>query len=225
MSGMTNRVRWGVLSTAKIGVTKVIPGMQKGEWCEVSAIASRDPGKAEGVARDLGIAKAYGSYEELLADPQIEAIYNPLPNQLHVPWTIKAAEAGKHVLCEKPLSMTVAEARTLLAVQERTKMKIGEAFMVRTHPQWLRARELVKSGRIGPLRSVVGFFSYYNVNPANIRNIPECGGGALMDVGCAGVVKSQSRPILHPRSRPAPHRRGRAAPRGYTSPPHGYAPR
>jgi len=191
MSGMSNKVRWGVLSTAKIGVTKVIPGMQKGEWCEVTAIASRDPGKAEGVARDLGIAKAYGSYEELLADPQIEAIYNPLPNQLHVPWTIKAAEAGKHVLCEKPLSMTVAEARTLLAVQKRTKTTIGEAFMVRTHPQWLRARELVKSGRIGPLRSIVGFFSYYNVSPTNIRNIPECGGGALMDVGCYPITTSR----------------------------------
>ena len=123
--------------------------MQKGEWCEVAAIASRDLGKAEEAARALGIPKAYGSYEELLADPQIEAIYNPLPNQLHVPWSIKAAEAGKHVLCEKPLSLTVAEARQLLAVRDRTKVKIGEAFMVRTHPQWLRARELVASGRIG----------------------------------------------------------------------------
>jgi predicted dehydrogenase len=191
MSGMPNKVRWGVLSTAKIGVTKVIPGMQKGEWSEVTAIASRDLDKAQTAARNLGIAKAYGSYEELLADPQIEAIYNPLPNQLHVPWTIKAAEAGKHVLCEKPLSLTVAEAKTLLAVEERTRMKIGEAFMVRTHPQWLRAREIVKSGRIGPLRSVVGFFSYFNVNPANIRNIPECGGGALMDVGCYPITTSR----------------------------------
>jgi predicted dehydrogenase len=191
MSGMPNKVRWGVLSTAKIGVTKVIPGMQKGEWSEVAAIASRDRGKAETAARSLGIAKAYGSYEELLADPQIEAIYNPLPNQLHVPLTIKAAEAGKHVLCEKPLSLTVAEARTLLAVQQRTGMKIGEAFMVRTHPQWLRAREVVRSGRIGPLRSAIGFFSYFNVNPANIRNIPDCGGGALMDVGCYPITTSR----------------------------------
>jgi predicted dehydrogenase len=191
MSGMSNKVRWGVLSTAKIGVTKVIPGMQKGEWSQVTAIASRDLGKAEAVARDLGIANAYGSYEQLLADPQIEAIYNPLPNQLHVPWSIKAAEAGKHVLCEKPLSLTVAEARTLLAVRGRTGVKIGEAFMVRTHPQWLRVRELVRSGRIGPLRSIVGFFSYFNVNPANIRNIPECGGGALMDVGCYPITTSR----------------------------------
>jgi predicted dehydrogenase len=158
--------------------------MQKGEWIDVMAIASRDRGKAEETARALGIAKAYGSYEDLLADPQIEAIYNPLPNQLHVPWSIRAAEAGKHVLCEKPLSITVAEARTLLAVQRRTGVTIGEAFMVRTHPQWLRTRELIASGRIGELRSVQGFFSYFNTDPKNIRNIPECGGGALMDIGC-----------------------------------------
>src|SRR5712692_8534046 len=143
-----NKVRWGVLGAAKIAIKKVIPRMQKGEWSEIAAIASRDRGKAEQAARALGIPKAYGSYEELLADPEIEAIYNPLPNQLHVPWSIKAAEAGKHVLCEKPITMTVAEARSLMAVQERTGVIIGEAFMVRTHPQWLRARELVASGRI-----------------------------------------------------------------------------
>ncbi len=191
MSSMSNKVRWGILSTAAIGVKKVIPAMQKGQWSDVTAIASRDLVKAEAVAQSLGIAKAYGSYEELLADPQIEAIYNPLPNQLHVPWSIKAAEAGKHVLCEKPLSLTVAEAKTLLAVEERTGVKMGEAFMVRTHPQWLRARELVASGRIGALRSIIGFFSYFNVNPANIRNIPECGGGALMDVGCYPITTSR----------------------------------
>src|SRR5580692_4442152 len=188
---MPNKVRWGVLSTANIGVKKVLPAMQKGDWTEVTAIASRDLGKAEEVARSLGIAKAYGSYEELLADPQIEAIYNPLPNQLHVPWTIKAAEAGKHVLCEKPLSMTVAEAKTLLPVQQRSGVVIGEAFMVRTHPQWLRARELVASGRIGSLRSIQGFFSYFNTDPKNIRNIPECGGGGLMDIGCYPINTSR----------------------------------
>src|ERR1700744_1578631 len=180
---MPNKVRWGVLSTARIGTQKVLPAMQKGDWSELSAIASRDLGKAEAAARTLGIAKAYGSYEELLADPQIEAIYNPLPNQLHVPWSIKAAQAGKHVLCEKPLSMTVAEAKPLLPVQQRTGVIIGEAFMVRTHPQWLRVRELVASGRIGVLRSIQGFFSYFNTDPKNIRNIAECGGGALMDIG------------------------------------------
>jgi predicted dehydrogenase len=181
---MPNKVRWGVLSTAAIGVKKVLPAMQKGDWVELAAIASRDLHKAEETARALGIPRAYGSYEELLADPQIEAIYNPLPNQLHVPWSIKAAEAGKHVLCEKPISMTVAEAKSLLAVQQRTGVIIGEAFMVRTHPQWLRTRELIASGRIGQLRSIQGFFSYFNTDPKNIRNIPECGGGALMDIGC-----------------------------------------
>src|ERR1700742_1884677 len=188
---MTNKVRWGVLSTAGIAVKKVLPAMQKGEWSDVTAIASRDRHKAEDVARKLGIPKAYGSYEELLADPAIEAIYNPLPNQLHVPWCIKAAEAGKHVLCEKPISMTVAEARSLLAVQQRTGVLIGEAFMVRTHPQWLRARELVTSGRIGSLRSIQGFFSYFNTDPKNIRNIPEFGGGALMDIGCYPINTSR----------------------------------
>jgi predicted dehydrogenase len=188
---MPHKVRWGVLSTAAIGMKKVLPAMQKGDWVEVSAIASRDLHKAEEAARTLGIAKAYGSYEELLADPEIEAVYNPLPNQLHVPWSIKAAEAGKHVLCEKPISMTVAEARTLLDVQQRTGVTIGEAFMVRTHPQWLRARELVVSGRIGSLRSVQGFFSYFNTDPKNIRNIPETGGGGLMDIGCYPINTSR----------------------------------
>ena len=188
---MPNKVRWGILSTAAIGVRKVIPGMQKGELCDIAAIASRDLRKAEETARQLGIAKAYGSYEELLADPQIDAIYNPLPNQMHVPWSVKAAEAGKHVLCEKPVSRTVAEARTLLEVQRRTGVKIGEAFMVRTHPQWLRAREIVASGRIGALRSIQGFFSYFNTDPRNIRNIPEAGGGALMDIGCYPIIISR----------------------------------
>ena len=165
--------------------------MQKGKFCEITAIASRDLRRAKETARSLGIAKAYGSYEELLADPQIDAIYNPLPNQLHVPWSIKAAEAGKHVLCEKPLSLTGAEAKTLLAARDRTKVKIGEAFMVRTHPQWLRARELVVSGRIGQLRAAIGFFSYFNNDPQNIRNIPECGGGAMMDIGCYPINTSR----------------------------------
>jgi len=178
------KIRWGVLSTAAIGLRKVIPGMQLGQFSTVDAIASRDLAKAQKAAADCGIARAYGSYEELLEDPEIDAIYNPLPNQLHVPWTIKAAEAGKHVLCEKPLSLTVAEAESLLAVRARTGVKIGEAFMIRSYPQWLRLRELLNDGRIGELRSVVGFFSYFNVDPANIRNRMDSGGGALMDIGC-----------------------------------------
>ena len=181
---MSRRIRWGVLSTASIGVRKVLPGMQQGKYSEVVAIASRDLGKARETAAKLGIPTAYGSYEELLDDASIDAIYNPLPNQLHVPWTIKAAEAGKHVLCEKPLSLTVAEAESLLTVRERTSVKIGEAFMIRSHPQWLRMKELIDEGHIGQLRSVMGCFSYYNVDPANIRNNVESGGGALYDIGC-----------------------------------------
>jgi len=181
---MPNKLRWGVLSTANIGLKKVLPAMQQGQYSSVVAIASRDLGKAQQAAAALGIPTAYGSYEELLADPSIDAVYNPLPNQLHVPWTIKAAEAGKHVLCEKPLSLTVAEAETLLAVRARTGVKIGEAFMVNCHPQWLRLRELLDERRIGELRAIVGVFSYFNVDPSNIRNRVECGGGALMDIGC-----------------------------------------
>jgi predicted dehydrogenase len=191
ITSMTNKLRWGVLSTAAIGLKKVIPAMQKGEYTSVTAVASRDLAKAQEAATALGIPTAYGSYEELLADPAIDAIYNPLPNQLHVPWTIKAAEAGKHVLCEKPLSLTVAEAESLLAVRKRTGVKIGEAFMIRSAPQWLRLRELLDEGRIGELRSVLGFFSYFNINPANIRNQIESGGGALMDIGCYAIHASR----------------------------------
>jgi len=181
---MTEKLRWGVLSTANIGLKKVLPAMQQGRFTTVTAIASRDLNKARESAAALGIPKAYGSYEELLADPDVDAIYNPLPNQFHVPWTAKAAEAGKHVLCEKPISLTVAEAKTLLSVRERTGVKIGEAFMIRSFTQWLRVRELLRSGRIGELRSVAGFFSYFNNDPKNIRNHVECGGGALLDIGC-----------------------------------------
>ena len=181
---MSEKIRWGILSTANIGVKKVIPGMQRGQFCTVTAIASRDLAKAREAAAALGIPTAYGSYEELVADPNIDAIYNPLPNHLHVPLTIAAAEAGKHVLCEKPLSMDVAEARTLLAVRDRTGVVIGEAFMIRSHPQWLRTRQLIGEGRIGELRAVSAVFSYFNTDSANIRNRPETGGGALYDIGC-----------------------------------------
>ncbi len=181
---MTKKIRWGVLSTASIGVRKVLPAMQRGKFSEVVAIASRDASKARETAAQLGIPKAYGSYEDLIADPEIDAIYNPLPNQLHVPWTIKAAEAGKHVLCEKPISMTVTEAELLLKVQERTRVKIGEAFMIRSHPQWLRVKALIDSEKIGQLRCVMASFSYFTVDPKNIRNQVESGGGALYDIGC-----------------------------------------
>lgn len=185
------KVKWGVLGTAAIAVQKVIPGMQLGEWCEIAAIASRDGKKAESVARKLHIPKAYWSYEELLGDPEIEAIYNPLPNHLHVPWSIKAAEAGKHVLSEKPIGLNVAEAKALTAVRDRTGVKIGEAFMVRTHPQWLRTRELLRSGRLGDLRSIVGVFSYFNRDARNIRNVLDWGGGGVFDIGCYPITMSR----------------------------------
>ena len=188
---ISKKLRWGVLSTADIGLKKVLPGMQKGQFTTIAAIASRDLARAQQAAAALGIPKAYGSYEELLADPDIDAVYIPLPNQLHVPWTIKAAEAGKHVLCEKPLGLSAAEAETLLAVRSRTGVKIGEAFMIRSSPQWFRLRQLLNEGRIGELRSITGFFSYFNVNPANIRNRADIGGGALMDIGCYLVHASR----------------------------------
>src|SRR6266851_3343512 len=186
-----DKVKWGVLGAASIATKKVIPGMQKGEWSEIAAIASRDLRKAEDAARKLGIPRAYGSYEELLADKEIEAIYNPLPNHLHVPWSIKAAEAGKHVLCEKPLSLNVAEAKTLLQVRERCGVKIGEAFMVKTHPQWLRTRELIQKCVIGELRAIVGVFSYFNRDPSNVRSKLEWGGGGMMDIGCYPITTSR----------------------------------
>jgi predicted dehydrogenase len=188
---MSSKLRFGVLSTANIGLKKVIPAMQRGQSTTVAAIASRDLAKAKEAAAALDIPTSYGSYEELLADPDIDAIYNPLPNPLHVPWTTKAAEAGKHVLCEKPLSMTVAEAKTLLEVRERTGVKICEAFMIRSFQQWLRLRELLDQGRVGELRSVTGFFSYFNINPANIRNRVETGGGAVYDIGCYCIHASR----------------------------------
>jgi len=188
---MNKKVRWGVLGAAKIAVEKVIPAMQQGEWCEIAAIASRNVDKAESAASSLKIPRVYGSYEELLLDPEIEAVYLPLPNHLHVPWTIKAAEAAKHVLCEKPLSLTVEEAKSLLAVQERTNVTIQEAFMIRTHPQWLGVIKLIRSGRIGELRAINGFFSYFNRNAENIRNKPKFGGGALMDIGCYPIFISR----------------------------------
>jgi len=188
---MIDKVRWGVLGTANIALKKVIPAMQRGSWCEIAAIASRDLTKAQAAANELQIPTAYGSYEELLADDSIEAVYNPLPNHLHVPWTSKAAEAGKHVLCEKPIALNAEEARTLIDARDRYGVRIQEAFMVRTHPQWLETQRLIRDGRIGTLRSITGFFSYVNSDPTNIRNQLEFGGGALMDIGCYPITMSR----------------------------------
>ena len=158
--------------------------MQAGEWSQVIAIASRDGSKAREAAAKLGLSTAHASYEAIIADPNIEAIYNPLPNHLHVPWTIKALEAGKHVLCEKPIGLSVREAEQLRDARDRTGRLVQEAFMVRTHPQWITARDLVRSGRIGDLRSISGYFSYFNRDASNIRNIADWGGGAMWDIGC-----------------------------------------
>jgi predicted dehydrogenase len=183
-----SKVRWGILSTSDLALTKVIPAMQEGQYSEITAIASRSLEKAQAAAAQLHIATAYGSYEELLNDPNIDAIYNPLPNHLHIPWSIKALQAGKHVLCEKPLSMTAAEAQVLVdAAQQYPRLKVMEAFMYRMHPQWQRARELVKEGAVGELRTIHSFFSYYLDDPTNIRNILEVGGGAMMDIGCYAI--------------------------------------
>lgn len=179
------KIRWGVISTAKIGTEKVIPAMQKSTNCEITAIASRDIGLAKTAAEKLKIPRYYGSYQELIDDPDIDAIYNPLPNHLHVPWSVKAIEAGKHVLCEKPIALTVTEAELFLRTsQAHPDIKVMEAFMYRHHPQWQTARQIVEDGKIGTLETVNAVFSYYNTDPANIRNMAEIGGGGLMDIGC-----------------------------------------
>jgi len=186
------KIRWGVLSTARIGTETVIPAMQLGEYCTVTAIASRQLGKAQAQARQLGIKKAYGSYEELLADPDIDAVYIPLHNHLHVPWTIKALNAGKHVLCEKPIGLSAAEAQKLLDTTRKfPHQKVMEAFMYRHHPQWQWAKQKVSEGKIGELRTIQSFFSYYNADPDNIRNKADIGGGGLMDIGCYCVSLSR----------------------------------
>src|SRR5262249_27958623 len=187
----SGKVKWGVLGVASIATRKVIPGMQKCELAEVAAFASRDLAKAQTAAKELTIPKAYGSYEELLGDREIDAIYNPLPNHLHVPWSIKAAEAGKHVLCEKPIALNAAEAEMLRDARDKYKVKVGEAFMVKSYPQWLRVRELVRSGRIGELRTVVTAFNYFNRDPKNVRHRVEWGGGGLLDIGCYPITLSR----------------------------------
>ena len=186
-----DKIKWGILSTAKIGLKQVIPGIQAGELGEVTAIASRSLDKAEVAASSLGIEKAYGSYEELLEDPDVDCIYNPLPNNLHMEWTIKAMEAGKHVLCEKPIGLTVAEVEEMIRVRDRTGLKAGEAFMVKSNPQWIETRERVRRGEVGEPRLIQGMFSYYNTDPSNIRNIPELGGGGIWDIGCYCATRSR----------------------------------
>jgi predicted dehydrogenase len=187
-----SKIRWGVLSTAKIGRKQVIPATQRSQLCAVTAIASRDLARAKSVAAELGIEKSYGSYQELLADRDIDAAYIPLPNHLHMQWSIRALKAGKHVLCEKPIALSVPEAEQLAGVAAaHPKLKAMEAFMYRYHPQWQAAQRLVREGRIGQLRTIQTAFSYFNDDPSNIRNQRDIGGGALMDIGCYGVSLSR----------------------------------
>jgi predicted dehydrogenase len=185
------KIKWGILSTARIGLKQVIPALQRGDCSEVVAIGSRSRDRAEVAAASLGIGKAYGSYEELLADPDVDAIYNPLPNNMHLEWSVKAMEAGKHLLCEKPLGLSVAEVEEMIRVRDLYGVKAGEAFMVKSNPQWIETRERVRRGEVGELRLVQGTFSYYNVDPSNIRNIPELGGGGIWDIGCYCVTMSR----------------------------------
>ncbi|KYF60027.1 NAD-binding protein [Sorangium cellulosum] len=184
-------VRWGVLGASNFALTVSLPGMKRGPLTQLAALASRDIGKATAAARSLGIPRAYGSYDELLDDPEIDAIYNPLPNHLHVKWTARAARAGKHVLCEKPIALSAEDAEALVDVQRETGKLIAEAFMIRNHPQWQQVRDWVRRGKIGELVSVQAAFSYYNRDAANIRNKKAVGGGALYDIGCYAVNTSR----------------------------------
>ncbi len=182
------KVNWGVLGAAKIAVEKVIPAMQRGVLSQVSAIASRNPERARSVAGLLGIGKSYGSYEELLSDPEIEAVYVPLPNHLHTSWSRRALQAGKHVLCEKPLALTAGEALEFVeAASRHPDLLAMEAFMYRFHPQWRKVREMVQEGAVGELKTIQTFFSYCNQDPANIRNVAAMGGGGILDIGCYPV--------------------------------------
>jgi len=188
---MSGKVKWGILGAAGIARKRVLPAMRDCKLAEVAAVGSRSLEKSREFAKEFSIPKAYGSYEELINDPEIEVIYNPLPNHLHIEWSIRAASRGKHVLCEKPIAPTVADARRLLEARDEYKVKVGEAFMVRTHPQWLRAQELIRRGHIGKLQSIVGVFGYFNVSPENVRNSTEFAGGALLDIGCYPVRMSR----------------------------------
>jgi predicted dehydrogenase len=185
------KIRWGILGVAKIAVEKVIPAIQKSDFMEVVAIGSRSADKAQKAAAELGIPRAHGSYEALLEDAEVDAVYNPLPNHLHVPLTRQAARAKKHVLCEKPIALTAVEARELLKERDENGVLIQEAFMVRTHPQWLGARKLLREGRIGDLRCVQSSFSYFNDDPENVRNMADIGGGGIYDIGCYPITTSR----------------------------------
>jgi len=188
---MSDKLNWGIISTAKIATKKVIPALQQSQYCEVRAIASRNEDTAREVARTLNIPKHYHSYEAMLKDPKIDVIYNPLPNHMHLEWTLKAIHAGKHVLCEKPLVLDTDEVRRLIKERDKFKVKVGEAFMVDTHPQWVDTARRIQNGELGKVKIIQGFFSYYNDDPANIRNIQSYGGGGLWDIGVYPIHTSR----------------------------------
>ncbi|TAL98683.1 MAG: Gfo/Idh/MocA family oxidoreductase [Paraburkholderia sp.] len=181
---------WGVLGAARIN-DKVVPPMHRAPNCQVKGIASRCSEKAREAAARYGLRVAYDSYEALLADPEIDAVYIPLPNHLHMEWAIKSVEAGKHVLCEKPIGLDVEQTERLIAARDKSGRCVQEAFMVRTHPQWLKVRALIEEGTIGELRAVSGAFCYYNIDPDNIRNQKDIGGGGLLDIGCYPITTSR----------------------------------
>jgi len=179
------KIRWGVLGCASIAKRSVVPGIQGSEFNEVRAIASRSLETAQATANELNIPLAYGSYEELINDQELDAIYIPLPNQLHKEWTIKAMKAGKHVLCEKPIALTHKEAEEMLLVSKEMNVIAAEAFMYRYHPRYERIKQLIDDGVIGDLRLIKGSFTFNNGDSTeNVRFVKEWGGGSLYDVGC-----------------------------------------
>ncbi len=190
-ASIASKVNWGILSTANIGVKRVIPAIIAGHSGVVLGVASRDADRAASFAKRFGIARSYGNYQALLDDPEIEAVYNPLPNHLHVEWTVKALDSGKHVLCEKPIGLNAAEAQAIVAARDRSGRRVIEAFMVRFHPQWHRVRALVRAGRIGRVRTIQSAFVFTVLDPNNVRNRPDIGGGALYDVGCYPIVTAR----------------------------------
>lgn len=184
-------LRFGIISTARIGHELVIPAIQDADNCVVSAIASRDVGKARAMADRFSVPHAFGSYEEMLASDKIDAVYIPLPTSQHVEWTIKAADAGKHVLCEKPIALNAGQIDQLIAARDRNKVLVTEAYMVTYSPVWRKVRSLLQEGAIGTLKHVQGAFTYYNRDPGNMRNIPSLGGGGLPDIGVYPTISTR----------------------------------
>jgi predicted dehydrogenase len=184
-------LRFGIISTAKIGRDAVVPAIQDAENCVVAAVASRDLARAREMADRFSAPHAFGSYEEMLASDKIDAVYIPLPTSQHIEWAIKAADAGKHVLCEKPIALKAGEIDGLIAARDRNKVIISEAFMVTYAPVWRKVRSLIAEGAIGKLRHVQGVFTYFNRDPGNMRNIPELGGGGLPDIGVYPTISTR----------------------------------